>query len=245
MGVNLANVSGSVHEATVSAIEPLAAGVLAYSLALDDADARLAWRAGQFISLTCGKRDDGEPILRSYSIASRPGGRWITLVVKLIDGGAASAWFARLTVGERVRFTGPMGFFVLELSHPGDLVFAATGTGIAPVVPMIAEALARGEAGRVHLLWGVRAEEDLFWQRELAALEHPRLSKAIHMSRPSSAWSGARGRITQPALALLPSLAEPTFYLCGNGAMIKELKAELQARGVDRKRRIRTEAFFE
>ena len=42
----------------------------------------------------------------------------------------------------------------------------------------------------------------------------------------------------------VPALDRPVFYLVGNGAMIKELKAELQARGVDRKRQIRNEAFF-
>jgi hypothetical protein len=51
--------------------------------------------------------------------------------------------------------------------------------------------------------------------------------------------------VTQPVLELLPSLARPTFYLVGNGAMITELKRELQARGVDRKKQIRTEAFFD
>src|SRR5256885_10272965 len=51
--------------------------------------------------------------------------------------------------------------------------------------------------------------------------------------------------ITQRILDALPSLAQPTFYLCGNGAMIKEVKAGLVARGVDRKRQIRTEAFLD
>jgi hypothetical protein len=35
------------------------------------------------------------------------------------------------------------------------------------------------------------------------------------------------------------------FYLVGNGAMIKEVKAGLIERGVDRKKQIRNEVFFE
>ncbi len=42
----------------------------------------------------------------------------------------------------------------------------------------------------------------------------------------------------------MPSFEKPVFYLVGNGAMIKELKAALQERGIDRKRQIRNEAFF-
>ena len=46
-------------------------------------------------------------------------------------------------------------------------------------------------------------------------------------------------------LAALPSLLSPTFYLVGNGAMISELKRELLGHGVNRKKQIRTEAFFD
>jgi hypothetical protein len=44
---------------------------------------------------------------------------------------------------------------------------------------------------------------------------------------------------------VLPQLVSPTFYLVGNGAMISDVKRELMARGIDRKRQIRTEAFFD
>ena len=69
----------------------------------------------------------------------------------------------------------------------------------------------------------------------------------IYLSAPQEedAWDGARGRITPAILAQLPSLTSPTFYLVGNGAMITELKRELVERGVNRKKQIRTEAFFD
>jgi CDP-4-dehydro-6-deoxyglucose reductase len=230
----------------VTAVRPLAAGVVEYVLALAPDDAALRWRTGQFLSIACGKTPDGEPALRSYSIASAPGAGEIRLVIKLIEGGVASEWWRVLPVGAEVRFTGPMGFFVLDLTHPGDLVFGATGTGVAPLLPMIAEALARpAEAGRIHLLWGLRGEEDLFWQEEIAALASPRFTSTLFLSRPGPTWGGARGRITQPLLELVPGLAAPTFYLCGNGQMIKEIKKLLIERGIERKRQIRTEAFFE
>jgi CDP-4-dehydro-6-deoxyglucose reductase len=141
-----------------------------------------------------------------------------------------------------------MGFFVLDAAHEGDVVFAATGTGITPVLPMLDELLARGERGRVHLYWGCRNREDLFWLDKLEerAAAHPRVAVYLHLTGKIPAdWKGGRGRVTQPVLDLLPSLTHPTFYLVGNGAMITELKRELQARGVDRKKQIRTEAFFD
>ena len=44
--------------------------------------------------------------------------------------------------------------------------------------------------------------------------------------------------------ACAPPLRQPTFYLVGSGAMIRDVKAGLVARGVDRKRQIRNEVFF-
>jgi NAD(P)H-flavin reductase len=135
------------------------------------------------------------------------------------------------------------------LAHAGDLVFGATGTGIAALAPMIDEALDRPvERGRVTLYWGVREERDLFWQDEIDALVERsggRMCAEILVSRPGPTWNGPTGRINPRIFDALGVLARPTFYLCGNGAMIRDVKAGLVERGVDRKRQIRVEAFFD
>jgi ferredoxin-NADP reductase len=237
-------VSGNVHDATVAEKTPLARGVIRLDLALDEP---LKFRPGQFISLRVGEDTDGNAVLRSYSLASSPGERALSLIIKVIAGGAGSAWLEGRTVGERVQFTGPMGFFVLDLAHAGDVVFGATGVGIAPVLPMLQETLARDEPGRVHLHWGNRDVEDLFWRAELDALQraHPRFDYHLYISGGAPEWSGRRGRITPAVIGELDALERPIFYLVGNGAMIRDVKKELQARGVDRKKQIRNEAFFD
>lgn len=242
--------SSRVHEARLVRREVIADSTVEFVLRTAE---ELTFRPGQFISVNVGQDERGDAILRSYSIASPPWRRGeLALVLRMIEGGAGSAFFGRLREGQPVRFTGPMGYFVNELAHPGDVVYVATGTGIAPLYPMALEALSRPETGRVLLHWGVRHEEDRFWLRELSALRDGPGRKAevqIHLSQPRTAgpasWSGLRGRVVGPVLDELPRLRAPTFYLCGNGAMIAEVKASLQARGVDRKRQIRTEAFFD
>lgn len=240
--------SGSVHHAILHGARPLATDVVEYRFALAPEDADVRWRSGQFISLNCGERDDGLPILRSYSLASRAGADTFALVVKLVEGGPASEYLRALPVDEAVRFTGPMGFFVLDLAHPGDVVLGATGTGIAPFVPMIEDLLERDERGHILLYWGLRELGDLFWREAIDALverSRGRLTAHVSLTQPPPGWTGARGRITPQIFAALPSLERPTFYLCGNGAMIREVKAGLVERGVERKRQIRTEAFFD
>ena len=235
--------SGNVHEGELVRATPRADGVVEYVLRTDEP---LKFRPGQFVSVRVGVDSDDNPILRSYSIASPPGGAEISLILKLIEGGPGSKYFASLAPGERVRFTGPMGFFCLDLAHAGDVVFGVTGVGITPVLPMIGELVARPERGRVRLYWGNRHAEDLFWLDELKALQEKcaRLSIEILLTGEAPSWSGRRGRITQAVIDELTTFDRPVFYLVGNGGMIKELKAALQERGVDRKRQIRNEAFF-
>jgi ferredoxin-NADP reductase len=236
-------VSGNVHEAEVVRVAPRAAGVVEYVLR---PEAPLQFRPGQFVSVRVGRDADENPILRSYSIASSPGQAEFSLILKLIAGGPGSDYFARLQPGDRVSFTGPMGFFCLDLQHVGDVVFGVTGVGITPVLPMLTELAARPESGKIIVYWGNRHSDDLFWLDELQEVQarSGRIELRLFVSGDAPAWSGARGRITSAVLEALPALLKPVFYLVGNGAMIKELKAELQQRGVDRKRQIRNEAFF-
>jgi ferredoxin-NADP reductase len=232
------------HSATVKGTRLLARDVLEVDFATEEP---LHFRAGQFISLRAGEQADGTPIRRSYSIAS-PQSRTdgFVLIAKIIAGGPASAFLSGLEPGVRIGFTGPMGFFVLDPSHPADVVFAATGTGITPVLPMLADLLPRAEAGRVRVYWGCRNQGDLFWQDELAEVQRrfPRLELSVHLTQASDGWSGPRGRITDAVLDELPRLSQPVFYLVGNGDMIRELRSKLIERGVDRKKQTRTEAFF-
>src|SRR5262245_53901498 len=94
--------------------------------------ARLTFLAGQFVSIGVPGGVEGATVRRSYSIASRSDrGDKLRFIIKLVEG-PASAFFETLEPGAPVEMTGPHGFFVLDREHLGDVVFAATGTGIAP-----------------------------------------------------------------------------------------------------------------
>ena len=218
---------------------------------------KLAFQAGQFVSIDvepAGIAPGPKPARRSYSIASQSDqGEALRFIIRVIPSGAASELLMSIPIGGTVRMTGPHGFFVLDPAHPGDVVFGATGTGIAAVMPMLGE-LARAPAsapdaaaaGRRYLYWGLRHQSDLFAHDEIADLcQRSDTELFIYLSAPGQGWAGRQGRITGAILQHLPDLRAPTFYLVGNGAMITELKRELVERGVNRKKQIRTEAFFD
>lgn len=208
---------------------------------------RLIFQPGQFVTLAVGTDVNDRPVRRSYSIASPADeGNRMRLIMRLVAGGPASDFFAPLAPGSEVEMTGPHGFFVLDPHHPGDVVFAATGTGVAPVLSMLAELAHRPEPGRRFVYWGLRQQSDLFALDEVRdRCQRANVALHLYLSQPSASWTGQRGRIIPPILEAQPGLEAPTFYIVGNGAMIQELKTGLVARGVNRKKQIRTEAFFD
>jgi ferredoxin--NADP+ reductase len=135
--------------------------------------------------------------------------------------------------------------FTMERVPDGrDLVFVATGTGIAPFVSML-----RHYGGnplrfaRFVVVHGARERNDLAYREEIAraAAADRRVSYVPILSREprGSTWSGLRGRVQtvlEPAcfqsragFVLDPRSAH--VFLCGNPAMIDDVRVQLGARG--------------
>ncbi|CCQ32549.1 CDP-4-dehydro-6-deoxyglucose reductase protein [Halorhabdus tiamatea SARL4B] len=88
--------------------------------------------AGQYIGL----RYDGTS--RAYSLASSPTRDTLEICVRRVPGGRLSPRICDdLAVGDEVTVRGPYGELVLQDSSPRDVVFLATGTGVAPLKSMI------------------------------------------------------------------------------------------------------------
>jgi ferredoxin-NADP reductase len=238
-------VSSSI-EAILMSKEHIAPGVCDLRFTIKS-PARLGFQAGQFVTLHL-PGDAGASVRRSYSIASPAfRGEQLRLIARQIPGGHASEYFTRLSPGDAVAMTGPFGAFTLSDSHPGDLVFGTTGTGVATIMPMLEELARMPERapGRRLVFWGLRRAEDVFARDELEDLcRRAGAELCIHLSSAGPGWDGRQGRINGSVLALLPGLRAPVFYLVGNGAMVAEMRSSLVEQGVDRKHQIRTEAFF-
>lgn len=228
--------------ATVSRTRALTHDVRELQLTLIE-PARMPFAPGQFVSFEIERQGFHTPATRAYSIASAPGGpNEIELVLNRVPGGTGSEYLCGLGEGDRTSFRGPVGSFVLRDS-PRDLLFVATGTGIAPFRSMLRSLADASSTRRITLFWGLRSERDLYYQDELMRLQEwlPHFSFVTTLSRPTGAWPGAVGRVTQLAATHVTTVANLEVFLCGNGGMIRDVKEVLRGKGLCP---IRVEQYF-
>jgi NAD(P)H-flavin reductase len=158
--------------------------------------------------------------------------------------GPGSRWLLALKPGDRIEFLGPLGRFVVDKGSGREKIFVATGTGIAPFRGMILEALKAGVKEKMRLYWGLRYQEDLFWDKEFENLAHeyPQFSYTVMLSRPTPTWPRARGRVTDHIFDE-DNFEKKEYYLCGSRAMVDEVRGALFARKVSEEQ-VKTELFY-
>jgi CDP-4-dehydro-6-deoxyglucose reductase len=220
--------------AEVSRVQDLTHDVRAIELRLLQ-PGDITFKAGQFVSFEVPKEGVPRPVTRPYSIASPPAQRdRFLLILNLVQGGPGSTYLFGLPEGARTEFKGPAGAFYLRDDGPRDLLFVATGTGIAPLRSMILAQLERASAQSVTLFWGLRSQRDVYLQEELHALAraHPTFSYVTTLSQPEPGWQGVSGRVTALIEQRIHSVSNLAVYLCGGNGMIKDVTAGLHAKGL-------------
>ena len=211
-----------------------------------DPGKRMRFMAGQFVVVICPK--EGKVIRRAYSIASEPEKQdRVELVVKLVQGGAVTNWFWSLKEGDRFKVQAPFGKFVLPEPIDFDLVFAATGTGIAPFRSMIRHLLpagfcaeARGGASsgagrqrRIWLLFGSRFEKMIPYEEEWLELarRYSHFTYLPTLSRPGPDWKGETGYVQTKIAKFFSDPAGKRVYICGLNEMIQAVQEACLAQG--------------
>ncbi|MGQ0811499.1 MAG: FAD-binding oxidoreductase [Nitrospiraceae bacterium] len=195
----------------------------------------LTFKAGQFISFEVKKEGARGPVMRPYSIASPPSRPdRLTLVLNLVSGGPGSTYLFSLREGDQTQFKGPAGTFYLKDDGTRDLLFVATGTGIAPIWSMLSAQLQEAASRSITLYWGLRSQRDLYYQEELEELArtHSKFSFVTTLSRPETGWDGVTGRVTTVVEERIASVTNLVVYLCGNSGMIKEVTTMLNSKGL-------------
>ena len=229
----LVGIETRVTPARIDKLELLAPDVLRIELRLPPRNT-FRFLAGQYIDVT-----SPGGIKRSYSIASAATAPdKVELQVRRVEQGALSAyWFDQAKANDLLRFNGPLGTFFLRPVAGLDLVFLATGTGIAPIRSMLLQlgTMAAADLPRsVSLYWGGRHREDLYLDPRdaFAGLRYVPV-----LSRGDVQWTGAHGHV-QDALVHdvahggASALSGAAVYACGSEAMIHGARRLLADNGL-------------
>ncbi len=145
-----------------------------------------------------------------------------------------SPWLFSRKPGDEIEFKGPYGAFTPRASSESILV--ATGTGIAPFRAFLIGK--SGLAGKCTLIFGTRHESGLLYDAEWRELADSRPDFAYWptLTRPGDDWKGRTGRVQPHVMEALGDRRDIDVYICGLREMVDELRTQLKAIGVDRKR---------
>jgi ring-1,2-phenylacetyl-CoA epoxidase subunit PaaE len=237
------------HELTVARVDRLCEDAVAVTFDVPEALAtEFDFRPGQ--SLTVRRVVGGQDERRSYSICA-PAGDPPRIGVREVPGGAMSGWLTREVMpGDRVEVQPPSGSFTPDLGVPGRHVLVAAGSGITPVLSIVASAL-RDPRSAVTLLYGNRRADTVMFADEVADLKdaHPsRLQLAHVLSREPQEVELFSGRLDAARLRrLLPALCDVAdvdhWWLCGPYGMVTDAIAVLAELGVPAER-LHRELFY-
>ena len=242
------------HELTVSRISPEAAGAVAVTLAIPPAlRETFAFEPGQFLTLRADI--NGESVRRSYSICC-PRSRLsaaheVEVGIRPMDGGVFSNWAAtRLKAGDTIEVMPPDGRFGVRRPRALHRVGFAAGSGITPILSIMATTLEEQPESKFTLVYGNRRMASVMFNETLQDLKdrYPSRLTLIHvLSRQAQEVDLLQGRIDGDKVraviaALLPVGSMDEVFICGPEAMIEDTEAALLAAGVPQ-RQIHTERF--
>jgi len=203
----------------ISVIEKLTDAILKIVLRLPP-NSNFNFNSGQYVNIIKGN------ITRSYSIANCSDHKnQLEFFIKNYENGLMSAYlFKEAKINDLLRLEGPIGTFFLRDSSFKNIVFLATGTGIAPIKSILEGLDKSHEQYQNKNFWvivGARYQEDLFWKPNLKNLH---IKYIPVLSRQVNDWNGEKGYVQDIVLNQQIDLENTQVYACGATDMINSAK---------------------
>jgi len=180
------------------------------------------FNAGQYVNIIKGLT------IRSYSIANTPDVKnQLEFLIKEYENGLMSKyWFEEAKINDLLRIEGPLGSFFLRESQCENIVFLATGTGVAPIKSIL-ESISEDPSNFIKKkFWvfvGARYEDDLLWQPDVNNGK-VKINYIPVLSRQLDDWNGEKGYIQEAVLKQNIDLINTQVYACGSNEMIQSAK---------------------
>ena len=184
---------------------------------------------GQFARLRVGDFE-----WRDYSIAGVDGAK-VRFLISTKTGGYGSRFVIGAELGTKTEIELPLGHYTMA-NNANRKIFIATGTGVAPFLPMFSQLDQDGALGQAELYFGCRTTAD-----DITANLDPIPEKIVRcISREEPPPGGVRGRVSEAIASLIFDADLTDFYVCGSAPMVAVCRDVLERRGA---RRIHIESF--
>jgi ring-1,2-phenylacetyl-CoA epoxidase subunit PaaE len=227
------------HPLRVASVEPLTDDSVALTFAVPPEladDYRFVH--GQHLTI---RGDDGER--RSFSICTTPSSGLLRIGVKKLPGGVFSEGVVdTLKVGDALDVMTPAGRFTTTLDPMSTKTYAAiaAGSGITPVLSIIATILESEPDAQVMLVYANRSHRTVMFLDDLHDLKDrfPDRFWLVHvLSREQQDVDLFSGRLDGERLtrildALLPAGDVDEWFLCGPQQMVVDLRQVILEHGV-------------
>lgn len=185
------------------------------------------YEPGQFVNITVT-----DSFKRPYSILEHKNDS-IKIIVGIRFPGKGSDFFNYSDVGTETEALGPLGKFICKYNE-NTKVFVATGTGIAPFIPMIKKSLETSNS-KIILIAGFKTSEDdialPYLESEIRKnkIEYHQCISQDVTKRDNFTYEG---RVTEVIKSLDIDYSNSDFYICGRNEMIVQIKEFLSTKNV-------------
>ena len=201
-----------------------------YTLLLEPGDgAPTPFAAGQFMMMHAF--GVGEAPISISGDPALPG----VLEHTIRDVGSVTRALVRAEPGTALGIRGPFGTgWDVTSGRGGDVVFVAGGIGLAPLRPAVLDVCAaRGDYGRVLLLYGARTPEDILFGDDLRRWEAEYdIGVQVTVDNGQHAWRGRVGLVTQLIARGGFDAPNTLALVCGPEVMMRYAATALAERGV-------------
>lgn len=183
--------------------------------------------AGQFLTIF-----KTETVGRSYSLASVPGQHdYLEFHIHVFPEGQVSQWLAQdVSSGQELKISDPLGNCIyIGTAKEQPLLLIGTGTGMAPLLGIVEQAIEQGHQHSIHIYHGVRYNKDLYLHQLLNELsaQHKNVHYYPCVSREAPAGNARKGRANELAMEDGYDLKNYTIFLCGNPDMVNNAKRQI------------------
>lgn len=211
--------------AKIFSIEKKNHNVVSLKLNTNDYD---LWTPGKYLNLV-----NSHGVIRSYSIANLPGqDNFIELHIKIFPHGEMSTWLEKQAkIGDELEIRGPIGscFYANPNNQAFPIILIGTGTGLAPLIGILKDAIAKNHTGSIELIHGGVSHDDLYLDNELRNLQD---SLASFTYKPSVLQGNQAPSLEELLAASVQEHQNANVYVCGPEEITNKLKMKAFLAGI-------------